>query len=643
MKKLLLALTLLLLISSPESEAQELFQAIQEGDAGLFKQIIERDDSLVHITDPSGNSPLHIAAYFNRTEMVQILLKEGASIQASNSDQRNALVFAVAGNGLECARILLEAGIDVSAKDSEGRQPVHWCAVQGSAGMASLLLKYGANINALDHRMRTALHHTAGRGNIDVAEVLIRNRALVNAVDYHGRTPLFTASWNGHLNLVKMLIENKAVVDARYIGAASPLTTASVANHTELCRYLVSEHADVNLVCNMLVTPIYPAILNNNKELVKLYLDHMAQVNYRDLAGRSPLYVAVRDGYTDIAKMLLAEGADPHFREETTGRTLLHIAASNGRKDITEMLIARGLSVNTEDKKGFTPLDYAVKHGFSELAASLASNGGKKKASPLKPELNDITAKVKTGDAYVTKLRTNTWSVNTKSGMIVFGYVEEGETPGEASLINGSIVTEELQTQAIYHFDGAYSSEAVLFRKQDEFDDIKFICNAAAQRSYASQDYFNSENMFFPGLLETMKIDHMEVTALPGYYSSHQSYLIRTDGLNILWLCWQSDRYKPWEKDIRAVEYLQKNDIPVDLLFVGVPYSDMGPEWISIMEVEYEIAKELDAKAVFPVPGCKMGEYFYHERQRKGDGQDILYAINPGDVFHYKKGEIEKL
>ncbi|MFO7827226.1 MAG: hypothetical protein R6V23_01285 [Bacteroidales bacterium] len=66
----------------------------------------------------------------------------------------------------------------------------------------------------------------------------------------------------------------------------------------------------------------------------------------------------------------------------------------------------------------------------------------------------------------------------------------------------------------------------------------------------------------------------------------------------------------------------------------------MGPEWISIMETAYEMSKELNVKAVFPMPDCKMGEYFYQERRRKGDGENVYFAKNPGDNFHYKNGEI---
>lgn len=634
----MVVLWVVLMIARPVLQGQEVFRLIQEGDTDRFTALLEEQDSLVSLRDPSGNTPLHLTAYFGRTDMMRQLLEKGADVQAVNRLDRNALMFAIARNQLGTAGLLLENGIDVKAADQSGRQALHWCAMQGSPEMCRLILSYGTNVNASDNQLRTPLHHAANMGNTAMAEELIKNDALVNAADYHMRTPLFNASWNGHLDMVKLLIAHKAVVDARYIGAASPLTTASVADNTEVCKYLVSQNADVNLVCNMLVTPIYPAILNNNQELVKLFLEKEAQVNYTDLAGRSPLYVAVRDGYTEIAKMLMDQGADPQFRESVNGRSLLHIAASNGRKDMVEPLLKRGLKINEKDMLGYTALDYARKHSFWQMAGELKARGGKNGVRPENTKVKKLLRDIPHGEAYVTKLRTNTWGVSTHSGMMVFGYTEDGEPVDEASLLNGSLTPEELKEVPIYHFDGAFSGDAVMFQQQDEYEKLELVCNAHYQNRYSRQPWFNPEKMYFPALFEPTVIRDIKVTALPGYTPTQQSYLIQASGLNILWLYWHSDRYKPWENDRRTLEYLKKEGISVDLLFVGVPYSDMGPEWISVMEVEYEMAAELDVRAVFPVPGCKMGEYFALERKRKGDGDDIHYALNPGDVFHYRNG-----
>jgi hypothetical protein len=227
--------------------------------------------------------------------------------------------------------------------------------------------------------------------------------------------------------------------------------------------------------------------------------------------------------------------------------------------------------------------------------------------------------------------------------MFVLGYEEGGVIPEEASLVNGILKPEELKNIPIYHFDGAFSSDAVLYKKQQDFKNLSFLCNAHYENRYKREEYFNGKTMFFPEDYKPITVKDAKVTALPGFRPYHKSYLIQSGGLNILWLYWQSDRYNPREKNVAPIKYLKEKGISIDLLFVGVPYADMGPEWISVMEEEYKMAKELSVQAIFPVPSCKMGEYFYNERKRKGDESKIWFATNPGDVFHYKEKNVSKL
>lgn len=396
------------------------------------------------------------------------------------------------------------------------------------------------------------------------------------------------------------------------------------------------------LICSVIckITPVYFAVYNNNLEMVNYYLNKKAKINYQDFVGRSPLYVAVRDGYTKIVKRLIDYGANPYFAEKSEGRNLLHIAAANGRKEIAGILLKNGMDINARDNQGYTPLDYALKHHHSSVVEFLLEKKGLNNKHK-KNKVNNLEIQNEK-EAYIVKLRNKTWGVRTKSGFITFDYHKTGTLPSNPSVFNGCINPDEWKGVPFYQIDGGFSSNKTLYEKENEFDSIHFVFNYRYQGHYNRTKPFELTNLYFPEENKSTTINEIKVTPLPGYRQSQKSYFIEADGLNILWLYRHSARYQPWKKNTEAIKYLKKNNKQIDLMFVGNPNTDNGPEWMSIMEEAYEMSKDLNINAVFPIPTCKMGEYFCNERKRKGDGENIYHAINPGDFFFYKENQIIK-
>ncbi len=624
--------------------AQNYVQIIREGNTEAFRQMLDENPEHINFRmEDQGNSLLHLASFFGQQEMVAYLLEKGADVNLLNDLQRNAAIFAIAGQHKDILEYLIKQGVSIHHTDDVDRNALHWCAIQGNAILAAQLVEKGADMHAVDNEKKTPLHWAARRNLPEVARVLLESGANPNVLDDHCRTPLFVAAWEGHKDIVKLLVEHHAIVDAGYIGAASPLTTAAVADNTEICKYLVENHANVNLVCNMKVTPIYPTIINNNKEMVNYYLKRHAHINYRDLAGRTPLYIAVRDGYHEIAATLIEHGADCTVIDESTGRNLLHIAAANGRKETTGLLIEQGIDPTAVDRYGRTPLFYAGKHGNKEIYSYLSKLDKESRKSLQYDQLQNRHFSKEEGEALITKLRHKTWAVSTSDGMLVFGYEVSDSMPPAPSLHNGSLTGDALKKQTLYHFDGTMAGNNPLYEREDEFLECHFINSNFYEMRHQRNPSYEVENVYFPEPFISEKIKNIKVTSLPGFWRTQRSYLIEAGGLNILWLFQHADRYYSWINNTEAMDYLKEQDLQIDLLFLGNTHSDMGPEWINVMESAYEMAKELKVNAVFPMPSCKMGEYFYHERQRKGDGSSIYFAKNPGDVFVYKLGNVREL
>ena len=65
----------------------------------------------------NGCTPLHYAANNNSKETAEILISNGADINAKDEDEATPLHYAANNNSKETAEILISNGADINAKD----------------------------------------------------------------------------------------------------------------------------------------------------------------------------------------------------------------------------------------------------------------------------------------------------------------------------------------------------------------------------------------------------------------------------------------------------------------------------------------------------------------------------------------------
>ena len=138
----------------PSEADRALSDAAESGDIKAAEEAIAAGAD-IRTGDPNqyGDSPLHKAAKSGHTELVLLLIENGA---------------------------------DVNAKDKWGVTPLHWAARKGRKEIAELLINKGADMNAKGY-YGTPLHLTTSK---EIAELLIAKGADVNAKDKKGKTPL---------------------------------------------------------------------------------------------------------------------------------------------------------------------------------------------------------------------------------------------------------------------------------------------------------------------------------------------------------------------------------------------------------------------------------------------------------------------
>ena len=112
--------------------------------------ILELIGEHLEVVDSNGRTPIFYAVLSERDQLLEKLLKKGASALHVDFEGRTPLHFAIQQRNLAAAKLLLEAGALVDAKDRHGNTPL-WAAVmqfQESEGMIKLLISFGASADS---------------------------------------------------------------------------------------------------------------------------------------------------------------------------------------------------------------------------------------------------------------------------------------------------------------------------------------------------------------------------------------------------------------------------------------------------------------------------------------------------------------
>lgn len=203
------------------------------------------------VRDSALDLPLIEAAAAGQVGEVESLLRQGASVRATDAQGRTPLVAAAYGNHVEVARVLLAAGGDPDEKDRtvQSAYLIATSEVGDNPELLDVLLDGSATADSRDSFNGTGLIRAAERGYPRVVDRLLETDIEVDHVNRLGWTAL-----------------HEAIV----LGDGGPA-------HVEVIELLIDAGADVNLPGN----------------------------------GQRPLEHATARGYDDVAAALRDAGAQP--------------------------------------------------------------------------------------------------------------------------------------------------------------------------------------------------------------------------------------------------------------------------------------------------------------------------------------------
>jgi ankyrin repeat protein len=225
------------------------------------------------------HSQLVVASLFGHDTVVQLLLDEGADVNAQGGYFGNALQAASWEGHEHVVEMLLDEDADVNAQCGYYGNALQTASVGGYEQVVKTLLDRGADVNAQGGDYGNALQAASAEGHKRIVEMLLNRGADVNVQDEEHSSALEAASAGGHEQVVQILLDSGADVNAQDENCGNALESASTGGHEQVVQMLLDSGADVNNTRgeHQYSTALHAALFFRWGQIVELLLKHGAR------------------------------------------------------------------------------------------------------------------------------------------------------------------------------------------------------------------------------------------------------------------------------------------------------------------------------------------------------------------------------
>ena len=337
-------------------------------------------------SDAEGMTPLHFAAVTGDLAMAVVLMKKGADVLAKAFVYSNILPCHVAAQyqRTDILKALYNEHPNLDMRTRVGSTPLHIAAMYNSSKAAQVLLELGVPKDAIDNDQRSALYLAALKGHLDVVKVLIA-AGCDASLGANGKTAVHAAATSGKLPVLRCIMKGQTLENWQVllnkvgVEGQSTLHCACEGGSKDIVKFLLRAGANGTVKGRYGLSPLHLTVKEGQKEIARLLLQYTKEPSPRDDNGDTPIHLAARRHMSDFIKQFFQDVSDLGLSVDINAQnhskaTPVMVALDEGCEDVAILFIQLGCDL-TSDIDDNQPIHLAAWFGFDSIVETLLSRG----------------------------------------------------------------------------------------------------------------------------------------------------------------------------------------------------------------------------------------------------------------------------